>query len=140
MDDTLELDNTATTVRRPPFRERYNPKLALDYAFNISYDDTVVVGAQPDTLGTIVRRLFRQTYDARRAAFELSGTAAYDDSVAVVAQEEAQGTIVRSVFRDRYNPRAAIVRLSGIESHDDSTVIPELTGGVYVPTIRRRRR
>ena len=141
-DESLDLDHFTRPVERPRFKEPFNPRRALDHLFNISFDDSEVGAAQPDQQGEIVVRTFRNPYNPRVALTELMGTPAYDDSFAVDPQEdkEAQSTIVRNTHQVRFDSRRAAVMFAGVESHDDSTAVVQLTGGVYIPTLRRRRR
>lgn len=135
-----DIYSEARVPRRPVFRETYGAQRVVRALFSAPQDDTPTVDAQPDQQATVVRRTFRLPYDARLLAHAFAGTAAYDDSVTVAAPDELQSSIPRNTFRERYSAKVAAVKFAGMESHDDSTAVVDLTGGVYIPTLRRRRR
>lgn len=139
-DETLDLDNLTRVVGRPAFRDPYAPRFLPGVTWNVAPDETVAAAAEPDTLGAVVRRLFRSPYAPGAYFAVFSGSGAYDESVAVAAQPEAVGSVVTNTYRDRYAPGHALSVFSGTEAYDDSSTPVELTGGVYVPTLRRRRR
>lgn len=139
-DLTHDPDTYVRMVGRPSYRVPFNAKPALDYCFNLANDDTFAVAAQDDQQSEIVQNVYRQPYNPRAALAFLLNHPAMDQSVVIGAQPEAVGTIVRNLYRESYDARLALIEASGNTPGDDSTAPVVLTGGVYVPTLRRRRR
>ncbi len=142
-DDTWDLEHFTRYVGKPLFRNPYQPlRYLLDLSFNSAYDDSTTAAAQPDSHGTIPINRYRRPYNPFRAIALFGGGTPGDTSVAVVAQVEQRSTVVRNTFREPFDSRQAAISLyaRAREDHDDSTVVPDLSGGIYIPLLRRRRR
>jgi hypothetical protein len=136
-DDSVTLPADADPVGNIPTRQFQNPYRAVMYIGAGAMDDTLEL----DNTATVVQRPpFRQPYNATgalRHAFSRPG----DDTLDFGPQEEAQATVVRNTFRQPYNPRAALIAFSGSTPGDDTDLAAlPLTGGIYLPVMRRRRR
>jgi hypothetical protein len=119
-------------------RKTYAPSFPIGYG---AHDLSLELDVNLQAVTAVTRPPYRVAYNARPAlAMLFGGLVTGDETVPEPPPPDAPASIVQNLDRTRYDSRRAAIAFCGISPQDLTNAPQPLTGGVYVPTYRRRRR